>query len=75
MEKWERVASKIDIRAPINIDELMEATATIGPLRIRRLGSPYEIDVAVYKCICATEDCQERVVAVWRRNGLLVLPH
>lgn len=71
MEKWERVASKLDIRAPINIDELMEATATIGPLRIRRQGSHYEIDVAVYKCICATEDCQERVVAVWRRNGLL----
>lgn len=71
METWERVTSELDSKGPINIDKLMEATATIGPLNIRRSGSNYEVDIGVYKCICATEDCQKRVVAVWRRNGLL----
>ena len=62
--------SEIDTEGPIDFEKLELATQSIGPLRSRWHNTPYTVLVGVYPCGCEDEGCEEKVVKVWRHNGL-----
>lgn len=71
MESYEHEKTIIDIYAPIDVAQLFSETTEKGPLRMHNASSPFEVLISVQRCVCEFEGCQELVVAVWRRNGLL----
>ena len=66
-----RTVSPIKADGPIDVELIADATAKLGPLRITRNNSPYELDILATPCACGLPDCSELVISVWRRHGLL----
>lgn len=67
------VQSTLKLDGPIDFPALRNSTQQIGPLRLSNASSPYVIEIMVFPCMCATEGCEEQLVAVWRRNGLFTI--
>lgn len=69
-ESGASIKSDISSEGTIDIELLLAETQRLGPVRCRASSSPYEVYIGVYPCECASEDCDELVVVVWRKGGL-----
>lgn len=64
------VGSPLDVEGPIDFEAIKTAISERGPLRMRRVGGPYTIEIHMLKCACEEEGCSHDIIAVVRRNGV-----
>ncbi len=69
MEK-EWIKAKLDLDAPIDLDEVRHSYQEFGPIRMSQPGNPFEVVLLIEPCRCGDKNCSTEVVTVHRIVGL-----